>query len=637
MKRKLISLLFAAAFAAIMIFACTGAQAKTITPNVVLNYEGYEFTGRPMGPGLKVYDENGALLEYKTDYTLAYNGERIYPGTYSVTVSFIGEYEGTEPVTKEFYISENKVNIKLNYTSYEFANKPLGPGATVTDSKGKKLEYKKDYIIEYGSGRIEPGTYTIKFILQGNYYGTFERDFKITENNVNIKLNYTSYEFANKPLGPGATITDSKGKKLEYKKDYIIEYGSGRIEPGTYTIKFILQGDYRGEFERDFKITENNVNIKLNYTSYEFANKPLGPGATVTDSKGKKLEYKKDYIIEYGSGRIEPGTYTIKFILQGDYRGEFKKSFSITENKVNVIPNYTSYEYTGTPLGPGVKVYNSKGKLLTANTDYTVRYNGERIEPGRYSVSVILKGNYRGTGTAYFTIESTINHAAIKASANNPNCTRYTYGKSVLGYPLDGFIINGNGRNNKTIFMDFAVHGFEDEYANDGRVLVALGNELVEYYSSHRDLLGDYKMVIVPCANPDGVLHGKNNYRAGKRGAFGRCTYDGIDMNRDFGSGSFKAVESRALRDFMRRYTPDMYLNFHGWENSVIGNPHIVNVFRTRVGIKTDKSNRYGADQGYIIAYTKNSLNSDSALIEFKNTRSVYSSKVIAALNDLMR
>ena len=41
-------------------------------------------------------------------------------------------------------------------------------------------------------------------------------------------------------------------------------------------------------------------------------------------------------------------------------------------------------------------------------------------------------------------------------------------------------------------------------------------------------------MVVVPCANPDGTISGKNNYRAEIKGAFGRCTYKGKDMNRDF-------------------------------------------------------------------------------------------------------
>ncbi len=125
MKKKLISLLCAfAALTAIMIFSCLEAGAQTITPDVKLNYTSYEYTGSPLGPGLSVYDDNGNVLTKNKDYVVKYNGERVQPGTYSVTVSFIGAYEGSQEVTKEFSITENKVNIKLNNTSYEQAFGP---------------------------------------------------------------------------------------------------------------------------------------------------------------------------------------------------------------------------------------------------------------------------------------------------------------------------------------------------------------------------------------------------------------------------------------------------------------------------------------------------------------------------------
>ncbi len=234
------------------------------------------------------------------------------------------------------------------------------------------------------------------------------------------------------------------------------------------------------------------------------------------------------------------------------------------------------------------------------------------------------------------SLSNGINAVAINTSLTNPNCERYTYGKSVMGEPLDAFIISGNGKNNKTIFMDFAVHGFEDEYSNDGKVLIDLANELVKYYANNNELLGDYRMVIIPCANPDGVLFGTNNWRQERLGAFGRCTAKGIDINRDFKTGLFRATESKALRDCLNAYKPNIYLNFHGWENSVIGNPRIVSVFRAKVGLKTDKSNRYGSENGYIISWVKNTFKAEAAIVEFKNSKSVDRSKVKNAINALM-
>ena len=215
-------------------------------------------------------------------------------------------------------------------------------------------------------------------------------------------------------------------------------------------------------------------------------------------------------------------------------------------------------------------------------------------------------------------------------------CTKYIYGYSEMGQPLEAYIINGRGDNDKVFFMDFAVHGFEDEYANDGRVLVDLGYSLVEYYSENPEALGDYQMVIVPCANPDGVLYGVNDHRADEGDAFGRCTYSGIDMNRDFKEGSFKAVESRALKSLMDKYTPSIYINFHGWENSVLGDPDLVDILVPSLGISRGHSDWYRADDGFIMGFAKEHYGAKSALVVFKDSYSVSNIQVIDALNEVI-
>lgn len=179
--------------------------------------------------------------------------------------------------------------------------------------------------------------------------------------------------------------------------------------------------------------------------------------------------------------------------------------------------------------------------------------------------------------------------------------------------------------------------GYEDEYAKDGQVLVNLANTLVEYYTENTESLGEYQMIIVPSANPDGLIEGKNNYRATSYGAFGRCTAEGIDMNRDFKDGAFKAIESQKLKALMDEYQMNIHIDFHGWEDSVIGDSAIVKAFRSEVGLTTDKSNRYGSGQGYLIEYTKNTYGAHSAIVEFKNSKSVNSINVENALNKIMK
>lgn len=81
----------------------------------------------------------------------------------------------------------------------------------------------------------------------------------------------------------------------------------------------------------------------------------LWVGLTVTDSKGKVLTLNKDYTVKYNGERIQPGTYSVTITLKGDYSGTVEKDFTITASKVNVKLNYTSYKYTGKPLGFGYR------------------------------------------------------------------------------------------------------------------------------------------------------------------------------------------------------------------------------------------------------------------------------------------
>ncbi len=103
------------------------------------------------------------------------------------------------------------------------------------------------------------------------------------------------------------------------------------------------------------------------------------------------------------------------------------------------------------------------------------------------------------------------------------NVEKVVYGKSVMGRDLEAYIINGVGYNDRTIFCNFTVHGFEDFYFRDGQVLTKAANDLIEYIAQNPHLLRNCRIVIVPCANPDGAIEGVNNYRTGSD-AFGRNT-----------------------------------------------------------------------------------------------------------------
>lgn len=228
---------------------------------------------------------------------------------------------------------------------------------------------------------------------------------------------------------------------------------------------------------------------------------------------------------------------------------------------------------------------------------------------------------------------------STSTSENGVVCTSFLYGQSVLGRDLVCWTIHREAYS-RTILLNFAIHGWEDSYAADGRLLVELGNALVAHYSQSGDLQ-DCRLLIVPCANPDGIAEGTTN------NGFGRCNADGIDLNRDFDASHvvytnarnytpapFSGAESCALRDLVWASDPDVVVDFHGWLNYTIGNSELAEVFSTYVGVNHKYELTTGA-HGYF-SYWAQLQGAEAILVEFKDTTSVIADDVILAVDQLI-
>ena len=78
-----------------------------------------------------------------------------------------------------------------------------------------------------------------------------------------------------------------------------------------------------------------------------------------------------------------------------------------------------------------------------------------------------------------------LNANAAQSALDHNHVTQVVYGKSVQNRNLEGYIITpANGKYKKTLFIDFAIHGFEDDYARDGQRLTAIANHLIAHFAS---------------------------------------------------------------------------------------------------------------------------------------------------------
>lgn len=204
------------------------------------------------------------------------------------------------------------------------------------------------------------------------------------------------------------------------------------------------------------------------------------------------------------------------------------------------------------------------------------------------------------------------------------------YGESVLGRPLYYYHIkNPNREPAKKVMLTFAIHGYESEASCDGAYLAEQAYQIAFFYCLKPQYLEDTELYIVPMVNPDGVM----NRNGGEK--FGRGQSQGIDMNRDFLKGEFKAQETVALKNLMKKLSPDVFIDFHGWYNESYGDAELGRAFAANLGL-AHISEEYGTRQGYLYGYAK-SLGMRSLLVEHSGYASVNTKDLILSLNAIMR
>lgn len=536
---------------------------------------------------------------------------------------------------------EDSFEIKLSESEFIYNGKEQKPSVSIVNQDGRELENKKDYTISFSdSESVNAGTYTVTIQYIGSYSGTYDVEYKILPRET-ARASASKAVFTNngKVQKPSVTVKDDLGNTLVNNRDYTLIYSDKNSKKsGAYTISVKMQGNYKNTKTLKYYIIDGK--ITLSATRFTYNGAVLRPSVTVTDKNGKKLTNKKDYTVSYSNANsVNAGSYkvTVKFI--GQYSGVANYLYKILP-QTNVTPQLSRVDIrkTGTVQRPTVTIRDCNN-VLTYKKDFTVDYSDwNSVNEGVYTVTVNLMGNYSGSHTYKYYINDAnylpINISSTHISHEYSNVKKEIFGKSVQGRNLEAFVITPtNGRYTKTFVMTFAIHGFEDSYSRDGQVLTTEGNNLVEYYAKNPQMLKNYRLVIIPCLNPDGTIAGVNNQRACST-AFGRCTANHIDMNRDF--SPFKAIESRYFRDFLNKYRPDVFTDFHGWFDEVLGTGSLCNIYGKNMNLSTKKIDRFAASSGYLHGYVNKTYRCPSALVEYKSPNQVSHKQTYSAINEII-
>lgn len=121
----------------------------------------------------------------------------------------------------------------------------------------------KELQINY-SNNIDVGTANITVIGIGDYKGTLNSKFSITEKNINeVNVeNILDQKYTGQEIKPEIIITNGS-IKLQENKDYTISYNNN-VNAGTANVTITGKGNYKGTVVKQFNIINENQNVVKN-------------------------------------------------------------------------------------------------------------------------------------------------------------------------------------------------------------------------------------------------------------------------------------------------------------------------------------------------------------------------------------
>lgn len=317
-------------------------------------------------------DYGNYRLECGKDYRLVYkDNDKI--GEASITVKGQGLFEGT--VIKKYQIQP------IDISGYTMKLKPetvvydaMTHEASCIFYDGSKEVYV-DGTLSYDPYAKDVGTYRYTFTGKDIYTGTVTADLIIQPRSIadaEITLSQDDYIYNGKPCEPQAEVKVD-GLILQPGTDYKVSYqNNGKAGTAKMLVEGI--GNYTGKAEAQFTIRQEEH-------THVYSNK-------VTK---KAVTSKNGAVTQKG---ILAKTCTVC--------GKIEKETWIYAAK-KVMLSTDSCTYSGKAKKPSVTVLDSKGKKIDKKY-YKVTYkNNSKV--GKATVTVSLKGRYKGTLTKTFTIQ----------------------------------------------------------------------------------------------------------------------------------------------------------------------------------------------------------------------------------------
>lgn len=523
----------------------------------------------PLCRSLKVKFSDKTFTEKDYDIITIYDGNE----------NKIGSYSGDELAGKTLDIDGNEFRIVFSTdhskTLYGFSIDSVQSVLSTDYYEKTETEHSYALVKDENVGLYRNGVKVYVCRNCGDTY-TEEEPSYVFDGELRYTLSYCNTVYDGNEHYPDLTVTKKDGTVLEQGTDYDISYSGDGKQVGRYYVSVKLKNGYIGE------------------KSIEFTVKPKGVSSVSVSALLGGFSASWDKQTDNTAG------YELQYSQNSNFSSA--KTVSVGKNTTN------SQKVTG----------------LSRNKTYYVRVRTYRFA----SDGMKICSDYTSAKSVTTGDCLSLNERAAEIAYTYSNVRKEVFGYSYQGRPLEAYIITPtNGRYNKTYYCNFAIHGFEGESYRDGKYLVAEGNRVVEYYANHPSELKNMRLIVIPCLNPDGVIAGTNELYTGSS-SFGRNTANHVDLNRDF--NTFNGYESRAIRSLMQKYRPNILCDFHGWLDTSIGNPNMVNIFSDTLGLSRKQPNRYGESYGYLMGYSYKTYGAASLLVEYRNSNISHTNTVRA-------
>lgn len=281
---------------------CTKCGAETkdriaAIDSVELSDTLYYYDGEEHKPSVTVLDDNDNALEQGRDYVISYPDSTQDIGTYTVTVNFIGNYEGTKELgfavsavpVESISLDMESMTLEIgeqkkltaailpdNATDKSILWESSDSSVVTVDDSGmvKAIAVGTAYVIATTADGEKTATCTVDVICDHSYQislipATQNSNGLLTEecskcgdskrNEIiyaisDISLSSTSCSYNGKTQTPSVTVKDTTGKKLQNNIDYTVSYTGNQKDVGIFTVAVNFEGNYSGSISKQFTI-----------------------------------------------------------------------------------------------------------------------------------------------------------------------------------------------------------------------------------------------------------------------------------------------------------------------------------------------------------------------------------------------